>query len=71
MHHPDFPSAPALQPGYSVMQFVIPKNKPSGLSIVPSDDAYVTAGGNQVLPQTLDLMLDSDPDADRDRDLIS
>ena len=39
--------AAALQPGYSVVQFVIPKGKPAGLSIVPSDDAYVAAGANQ------------------------
>ncbi len=32
---------------------MIPKGKPAGLSIVPSDDAYVTAGANQVLTLTL------------------
>ena len=46
-----------VQPGYSVVQFVIPKNKPAGLSIVPSDDAYVTAGSNQVPPPDMTLTL--------------
>ena len=29
------------------MQFVIPKGRPAALSLVPTDDAYVTAGANQ------------------------
>ena len=30
-----------------MVQFVIPKGRPTGVSLVPTDDAYVSAGGNQ------------------------
>ena len=45
------------QPPYSVVQFVVPKNRPAALSLAPTDDATVAAGASQGLNYGLSASL--------------